>query len=81
MPISRDSRQIREWKLIRRSQFRLRQGLDRIRWEEEELIPEVEALLSGKSVAGLPEGSTFDIVIESTHANPDPSPSGPDRTE
>ena len=77
MPLSRDSRQIREWKLIRRTQFRLRQGLDRIRWEEEELIPEVEALLSGKAVAGLPEGAAFDIVIE--HAHPDPAKTSHDR--
>jgi hypothetical protein len=34
------------------------------------LIPEVEKLLSGNAVAGLPEGSTFDIVIE--HENPAP---------
>lgn len=72
MPLSRDSRQIREWKLIRRTQFRLRQGLDRIRWEEDELIPEVEALLSGKSVAGLPENSALEIEIL-TDANPGPS--------
>ena len=63
MPLSRDSRQIREWKLIRRTQFRLKQGLDRIRFEEEELIPEVEALLSGaKSIGELPAGSSIEIV-------------------
>jgi len=77
VPLSRDSRQIREWKLIRRTQFRLRQGLERIRWEEEELIPEVEALLSGaKSVAGLPAGAAFDIVIEDD-AHPDSTPTDP----
>lgn len=75
MPLSRDSRQIREWKLIRRTQFRLQQGLDRIRWEETELIPEIESLLSGKSVAGLPEGAAFEIIVEQ-RADPDSTKTG-----
>lgn len=64
MPLSRDSRQEQKLKAIRRAQFRLRQTLDRIDWENDILMPEVEALKSGKSVLGLPEGTAFDIVIE-----------------
>jgi hypothetical protein len=72
--LSRDSRQERKLKAIRRAQFRLKQALERVDWEEDFLLPEVEALKSGKSVLGLPEGAAFDIVIE-PHANPDPTTS------
>lgn len=69
MSLSRDSRAEKKLKAIRRAQFRLKQHLDRINWEEDFLQPEIEALKSGKSVLGLPEGVAFDIVIES-YENP-----------
>jgi hypothetical protein len=62
--LSRDSKDERIWKLVRRTQFRLKQGIERIQWEEDELIPEIEAMKSGKAVAGLPAGSAIEIVIE-----------------
>jgi hypothetical protein len=68
--LSRDSRQERKLKALRRAQFRLQQALQRIDWEEDVLLPEIEALKSGKSVLGLPEGAAFDITIE--HEDPDP---------
>jgi hypothetical protein len=67
--LSRDSRQERKLKAIRRYQFGLRQRLERIDWEEDVLQPEIEALKSGKSVLGLPEGAAFDIVIEDADPN------------
>jgi hypothetical protein len=36
---------------------------------EDVLLPEVEALKSGKSVLGLPDGTVFDIEI--VHEDPD----------
>jgi hypothetical protein len=62
--LSRDSRQERKLKAVRRAQFRLTQSLQRIDWEEDVLLPEIEALKSGKSVLGLPDGVAFDIVID-----------------
>lgn len=47
------------------AQWRLRQRLETIDWLEDVLQPEVEALKSGKSVLGLPDGVAFDIRIES----------------
>jgi len=47
-----------------RSEFRLKQGLERIDWEEDVLLPEIEAYKSGKSVLGMPAGSAFDIKVE-----------------
>lgn len=63
MSLSRDSRQERILKAIRRKQFQLKQTIERINWEEDVLIPEIEALKSGKSVLGLPEGSALDIQV------------------
>jgi len=71
MSLSRDSRAERKLKAIRRAQFRLRQAMDRIDWEEDTLQPEIEALKSGRSVLGLPEGSAFDIEI--VHEVTDPT--------
>jgi len=68
--LSRDSRQERKLKAFRRAQFNLKQLFERIDWTEDVLLPEVEALKSGKSILGLPEGAAFDLVIE--HENPDP---------
>jgi hypothetical protein len=68
--LSRDSRQERKLKALRRAQFRLKQNLERIDWEEDELLPEIEALKSGKSVLGLPEGAAFDITIEHEDHHP-----------
>lgn len=62
--LSRDSRQERKLKAIRMAQWRLRQRLETIDFLEDVLQPEVEALKSGKSVLGLPEGVAFDIRIE-----------------
>lgn len=64
MSLSRDSRQEKKLKAFRRAQFRLKQRLESIDWEEDFLQPEIEALKSGKPVLGLPEGAAFDIQIE-----------------
>ena len=74
MSLSRDSRQERKLKAFRRAQFRLKQQFEYIDWTEDVLLPEVEALKSGKSVLGLPDGAAFDLVIE--HESPDPAPAG-----
>lgn len=67
MSLSRDSRQERKLKAFRRAQFRLKQSIERIDWEEDFLLPEVEAMKSGKPVLGLPAGTAFDIQIELEH--------------
>ena len=69
MSLSRDSRTERKLKAIRRAEFRLTQNLQRIDWEEDVLLPEIQALKAGKPVLGLTEGAVFDIVID--NATPD----------
>lgn len=75
MSLSRDSRQERKLKTFRRAEFRLKQALERVDWEFDVLMPEVEALKSGKSVLGMPEGVVFDIKVEHDalppHRDPD----------
>lgn len=69
--LSRDSRQEQKLKAIRRAQFRLRQRLDAIDWENDVLLPEIEALKAGTPVLGLPEGATFDIqIVDDAHPDP-----------
>jgi hypothetical protein len=62
MSLSRDSRTERKLKAIRRAEFRLHQNLARIDWEEDVLLPEIEALKAGKPVLGLEAGAVFDII-------------------
>ena len=45
---TRQSRELKKWLASRRAQFRLKQQFDRIDFEEDVLLPETEALLSGK---------------------------------
>ena len=73
MSLSRDSRAERKLKALRRAQFRLKQAFERIDFEEDVLLPEIEAMKSGKAILGLPEGSAFDIEI--IHEDPNPQPS------
>jgi hypothetical protein len=72
MSLSRDSRQERKLKAYLRAQFSLKQRFEKIDFEEDVLIPEVQALKSGKSVLGLPEGAAFDLHVVSD-ASPDHS--------
>lgn len=70
MPLSRDSRSERKWKAYRRAEFRLKQALQRIDWEEDVLLPEIEALKSGKSIANLPAGAAFNIEVVDETTDP-----------
>jgi len=69
MSLARDSREIRKLKAVRRAQFALEQRLQRIDFEEDELLPEVEALLAGRPVLGLESGQAFDIIVEKPRAS------------
>ena len=68
MSISRDSREIKKLKALRRYQFAYKQRCDRIDFEEDVIIPEVEAALAGRPVLGLEAGEVFDIVVEKPRA-------------
>ncbi len=57
--LSRDTRNERKLKAIRRAEFALKQRLERIDWEEDDLLPEVTAF---KAKAQLPELTEETIV-------------------
>jgi len=63
LSLSRDTREEKKLKALRRAEFALKQRFERIDWEEDELIPEVEALKAGHAVLGLPENTSFDIEV------------------
>jgi len=73
MPLNRDNRAEKKLKALRRAQWRLKQRLETIDWEEDDFIPEMEALKSGKSVLGLPAGAAFDIKVENEIPNHEPT--------
>jgi hypothetical protein len=64
MSLEREAKQEKKLKAFRRAQFSLKQRLEKIDWEFDVLIPEIEQLKAGKSVLGLPEGTVFDIRID-----------------
>lgn len=71
MTLSRDSRQERKLKAVRRAQFALKQRIERIDWEEDLLRPEVDAMKAGKTVLGLDAGTAFNIRVRpDDHRNP-----------
>lgn len=69
MPLSRDSRSERKWKAYRRAEYRLKQALERIDWEEDVLMPEIESLKAGRAIANLPAGAAFDLEMVEVKAN------------
>ena len=71
--LSRDSRQEQKLKALRRAQLRLKQRFETIDWENDVLMPEIEALKSGKSVLGLEAGAAFDIQIDHADQNHGPN--------
>ena len=81
MALSRDSRQERKLKAVRRAQFRLKQSLERIDFEEDVLMPEIEALKSGKSILGLPAGAAFDIQVDHADSHHSPTTGRPKRSK
>ena len=71
MGLLRESREVRKLKAFRRAEFALKQRFERIDWDEDVLIPEVEAMLAGRPVLGLEAGTAFDLVVEKPHADSD----------
>lgn len=56
MSISRDSRNEKKLKALRRAQFALKQRFERIDFEEDVLIPEINAFKAKAQLPELPEG-------------------------
>lgn len=78
MSLSRDSRAEKKVKAMLRARMALKQRWERIDYEEDVVIPAIDAMKAGKSVLGLPGDAAlaFDVVVENAVPNPsDPSES------
>lgn len=68
--LSRDTRSERKLKLLRRTEFRFKQGLERIDWEEDVLVPEVNAFKAQARLPELPSEMIFDVSFDSPQETP-----------
>ena len=62
--LSRDTRNERKLKAIRRAEFALRQRLERIDWEEDVLLPEVSAFKAKAQLPELPNETIVSVTFE-----------------
>jgi hypothetical protein len=62
--LSRDSRNEKKLKALRRAQFALKQRFERIDWEEDVLLPEVNEFKAAARLPELPEETLVDVQID-----------------
>lgn len=62
--LSRDTRNEKKLKAIRRAEFSLRQRLERIDWEEDDLLPEINAFKAKAQLPELPNETIVDVRFE-----------------
>lgn len=62
--LSRDTRNEKKLKAVRRAEFALRQRLERIDWEEDELLPEIAAFKARAQLPELPNETIVDVRFE-----------------
>jgi hypothetical protein len=62
--ISRDTRNEKKLKAIRRAEFALKQRLERIDWEEDALLPEVNEFKAKAQLPELPSETIVDVVFD-----------------
>lgn len=63
--LARDTRNLRKLKAIRRAEYALKQRLERIDWEEDELLPEVAEFQAKAQLPELPNETIVEVAFES----------------
>lgn len=63
MSLTRDTRNEKKLKALRRAQFALKQRLERIDWEEDDLLPELAEFKAKATLPELPEGE-FEVEFQ-----------------
>lgn len=63
--LSRDTKNERKLKAIRRAEFRLKQALERIDWEEDMLLPEINEFKAKARLPELPDEKIISVEFES----------------
>ena len=62
--LSRDTRNEKKLKAIRRAEFALRQRLERIDWEEDTLLPEINSFKARAQLPELPSETIVSVKFE-----------------
>jgi uncharacterized protein YhaN len=62
--LSRDTRNEKKLKAIRRAEFALKQRLERIDWEEDSLLPEINEFKAAAQLPELPSEQIVDVVFD-----------------
>ena len=62
--ISRDTLNEKKLKAIRRAEFALKQRLERLEWEERELIPEINEFKAKATLPELPSEQIVDVEFD-----------------
>ena len=65
LSLSRDSRNEKKLKAVRRAEFALKQRLERIDWEEDMLLPEVASFKAKAQLPELPNETIVSVTFES----------------
>jgi hypothetical protein len=68
--LSRDTRNERKLKAIRRAEFALKQRLERIDWEEDDLLPEVAEFKAKAQLPELPNETIVSVSFEQVADDP-----------
>jgi hypothetical protein len=68
--LSRDTRNEKKLKAIRRAEFALKQRLERIDWEEDVLLPEVNSFKAQATLPELPDETIVSVVFEADDSRP-----------
>lgn len=68
--LSRDTRNERKLKAIRRAEFALKQRLERIDWEEDDLLPEVAEFKAKAQLPELPNETIVSVSFEQVANDP-----------
>lgn len=64
MSLARDTRNEKKLKAIRRAEFALKQRLERIDWEEDYLLPEVNEFKARAQLPELPDETIVSVSFE-----------------
>jgi hypothetical protein len=70
LSLSRDTRNEKKLKAIRRAEFALKQRLERIDWEEDLLLPEVSAFKARAQLPELPNETIVSVTFEQVSDDP-----------
>ena len=68
--LSRDTRNEKKLKAIRRAEYALKQRLERIDWEEDVLLPEIQAFKAKAQLPELPNETIVEVTFEALPDDP-----------